>query len=320
MGTGGLKVRKGIAALAITVMTAGMCIFGGSTALTAFVSGGETIIPGAGTFAAGAAVYAQEANSAEKMPAEAAQNTKPAGSDKAQTVQYKVKYIDYNTGKKLAKSVTRVGCVGDKPVVPAREIDGYKPRYYSGTMTLSANEADNVIPIYYVKISEAAAGSGSTGNASGSRAGSSGGGSVADPGEMNDLDVPYSETKDGQVLKENDIQRSSKLATGEDAELIASMDDGSDSLDGQSVAAAGGENDGSRSVVSAGGEEILDGAVPLASMPNESADNVRVITDQQSKAEAEKKRTGLSIIVAVALIALLAAFTLNRRQQKGKIV
>lgn len=68
---------------------------------------------------------------------------------KGNQVAYTVNYQDVN-GNALMESRTFYGNVGDKPVVAYQYIEGYQPRAYNMTKTLSANEADNVFTFTYV--------------------------------------------------------------------------------------------------------------------------------------------------------------------------
>lgn len=61
-------------------------------------------------------------------------------------------YFETEDGRTLADSVTYYGNVGDKPVVAYQHIDGYQPRYYNLTKTLSENAAENVFTFTYRSI------------------------------------------------------------------------------------------------------------------------------------------------------------------------
>lgn len=69
-------------------------------------------------------------------------------------VGYTVNYVDANGNELLKPDTDRVGKVGDKPIVPFRYIEGYLPQAYNLTLTLSANEADNVFTFIYNPIPE----------------------------------------------------------------------------------------------------------------------------------------------------------------------
>ena len=70
---------------------------------------------------------------------------------KGSLVAYTVRYRDAS-GRELLPDGTFYGNVGDKPVVAYRYIDGYQPRYYNVTKTLSENAAENVFTFYYDKL------------------------------------------------------------------------------------------------------------------------------------------------------------------------
>ena len=66
-----------------------------------------------------------------------------------------VKYtVNYRTaaGKRLHKSQTYYGNVGDKPVVAFLYVEGYYPQAYNLTKTLTANAADNEFTFIYKKV------------------------------------------------------------------------------------------------------------------------------------------------------------------------
>lgn len=69
------------------------------------------------------------------------------------TVQYTVKFVEYETGKELAASRTYYGRVGDKPVAAYEYIEGYRPRYLAITGTLRADE-ENVWTFEYIPLAE----------------------------------------------------------------------------------------------------------------------------------------------------------------------
>ncbi|MBR1689195.1 MAG: hypothetical protein IJ713_00300 [Oscillibacter sp.] len=90
-------------------------------------------------------------------------------------VAYTINYVDWR-GNQLAPSETYYGNVGDRPVVAYLSIDGYIPRYYNLTATLSANAAENVFDFVYVTSGRR------TGGTSGLNAGGTGGGSGSSGG------------------------------------------------------------------------------------------------------------------------------------------
>ena len=71
-------------------------------------------------------------------------------------VKYVVHYLDENNND-LIKSEEFYGMVGDNPVVSFRYVEGYQPNAYNLTKKLTANEAENVFPFTYSKVSAAAA-------------------------------------------------------------------------------------------------------------------------------------------------------------------
>ena len=83
-------------------------------------------------------------------------------------VKYTVHYLDENNND-LIKSEEFYGMVGDNPVVSFRYVEGYQPNAYNLTKKLTANEAENVFPFTYSKVSAAAADQG--GAAAGGAAG-----------------------------------------------------------------------------------------------------------------------------------------------------
>ena len=87
-------------------------------------------------------------------------------------VKYTVHYLDENNND-LIKSEEFYGMVGDNPVVSFRYVEGYQPNAYNLTKKLTANEAENVFPFTYSKVSAAAADQG---------AAAAGGGAAAGPG------------------------------------------------------------------------------------------------------------------------------------------
>lgn len=74
---------------------------------------------------------------------------------KGNLVAYTVRYLD-SDGKALLAESTFYGNVGDKPVVAYRYVDGYQPRYYNVTRTLSENAAENIFTFYYDKLTRGA--------------------------------------------------------------------------------------------------------------------------------------------------------------------
>ena len=70
---------------------------------------------------------------------------------KGNQVAYTVHYVDTN-GKKLAKSDTFYGNVGDKPVISYKYIKGYAPKSLAQKKTLSENEAENVFKFVYTEL------------------------------------------------------------------------------------------------------------------------------------------------------------------------
>ena len=61
-------------------------------------------------------------------------------------------YVDYTDeyGNIIASTVTYYGNVGDKPIVAYYYIEGYQPRYYNLTKTLSSNEEENNFSFIYI--------------------------------------------------------------------------------------------------------------------------------------------------------------------------
>jgi len=77
------------------------------------------------------------------------------------TVAYTVNYQDVE-GNTLLPSETYYGNVGDKPVVAFRYVEGYQPKAYNLTKTLSENAADNIFTFYYTRIDAGIAAPGAT--------------------------------------------------------------------------------------------------------------------------------------------------------------
>lgn len=71
----------------------------------------------------------------------------------AETVQYTVRFVEYQTGKELAASRTYYGRIGEKPVAAYEYIEGYRPRYLAITGTLREGE-ENVWTFEYVPLAE----------------------------------------------------------------------------------------------------------------------------------------------------------------------
>lgn len=67
---------------------------------------------------------------------------------KKNQVAYTLNFVDAN-GDQIAESETLYGNPGDKPVVAFRYIDGFLPRAYNLTGTLSENVAENVFTFTY---------------------------------------------------------------------------------------------------------------------------------------------------------------------------
>lgn len=82
---------------------------------------------------------------------------------RGEMVAYTVRYQD-TSGKRLAADRTYYGNVGDRPVAAFLYIEGYQPRAYNVTRTLSRNEAENIFTFVYNRIST---GGGSTGTGGG---------------------------------------------------------------------------------------------------------------------------------------------------------
>ncbi len=68
-------------------------------------------------------------------------------------VAYTIQYHD-EAGNDLLPSETYYGNVGDKPVVAYQYVEGYQPRAYNLTKTLSADEAENVFAFVYSRLPE----------------------------------------------------------------------------------------------------------------------------------------------------------------------
>lgn len=68
---------------------------------------------------------------------------------KGDEVAYTVSFVRNSDGTQLDDSVTYYGNVGDKPVVACKFIQGYYPRYYNITGTLSDNAASNQFVFRY---------------------------------------------------------------------------------------------------------------------------------------------------------------------------
>ena len=64
-------------------------------------------------------------------------------------VAYTVSFVRDSDGAQLDDSVTYYGSVGDKPVAACKFIEGYYPRYYNITGTLSENAAANQFVFRY---------------------------------------------------------------------------------------------------------------------------------------------------------------------------
>lgn len=71
----------------------------------------------------------------------------------AQTVPYTLNFVEYETGRELAKPQTYYGKVGEKPVAAYEHIEGYRPRYLAITGTLRADE-ENVWTFEYIPLAE----------------------------------------------------------------------------------------------------------------------------------------------------------------------
>lgn len=71
----------------------------------------------------------------------------------ANSVQYTVRFVEYETGRELASSRAYYGKVGDKPVAAYEYIEGYRPRYLAITGTLRAGE-ENVWTFEYIPLAE----------------------------------------------------------------------------------------------------------------------------------------------------------------------
>ena len=89
-------------------------------------------------------------------------------------VKYTVHYLDENNND-LIKSEEFYGMVGDNPVVSFRYVEGYQPNAYNLTKKLTANEAENVFPFTYSKVSAAAADQGAAAAGGGAAAGGAAG-------------------------------------------------------------------------------------------------------------------------------------------------
>ncbi|MBR1780942.1 MAG: hypothetical protein IJ751_06025 [Oscillospiraceae bacterium] len=72
-----------------------------------------------------------------------------------QLVAYVVNYLDRATGEALHESETFYGTVDERAVVPYLYIENYQPEGLSYVKTLTENEADNVIDIYYNSLTAA---------------------------------------------------------------------------------------------------------------------------------------------------------------------
>lgn len=75
---------------------------------------------------------------------------------KGDTVAYIVNYQDAE-GRMLAPSRTFYGNVGDRPVAAYLYIEGYEPKAYNLTKTLSQNEAENVFTFLYTPVARGGA-------------------------------------------------------------------------------------------------------------------------------------------------------------------
>ena len=61
---------------------------------------------------------------------------------------------DDGNGNKLPNPQTFTGNVGDEVVIAFQYVDGYQPCAYNVKLTLSANEAENVVYFYYVPVGQ----------------------------------------------------------------------------------------------------------------------------------------------------------------------
>lgn len=68
---------------------------------------------------------------------------------KGNEVAYTVHFVRSSDGSVLADPVTYYGNVGDKPVVACKFIEGYYPKYYNITGTLSENASENDFVFQY---------------------------------------------------------------------------------------------------------------------------------------------------------------------------
>lgn len=107
------------------------------------------------------------------FPVEQDQDYVIAYGIKGDMVSYVIRYQDAS-GNTLAPSRTYYGNVGDRPVVAFLYVDGYEPRAYNLTKTLTANEAENVFTFVYAPVRSAQGGGSGGGGTGGAGAGTGG--------------------------------------------------------------------------------------------------------------------------------------------------
>ncbi len=83
---------------------------------------------------------------------------------KGNEVAYTLSFVRDSDGVQLADSVTYYGNVGDKPVAACKFIEGYYPRYYNITGTLSENAAANQFVFRYLPSPVTTTGTAAVGN------------------------------------------------------------------------------------------------------------------------------------------------------------
>lgn len=71
----------------------------------------------------------------------------------ADLVEYTLQFVEYGTGRELAKPKTYYGRAGDKPVAAYEHVEGYRPLYLAITGTLLADE-ENVWTFEYTPLEE----------------------------------------------------------------------------------------------------------------------------------------------------------------------
>ena len=214
-------------------------------------------------------------------------------------VSYTINYLD-TAGNPLAPSETYYGNVGDKPVIAYLYIEGYQPRYYNITGTLSENASENQFDFVYVRAAVAQTTAPGGGEGAGETPGE-------EPGDVSG-DEPGQPTEPGES------------PAGQDQENAPGEPSAGGSQPGSQAGASPADQPAQpEEETFTGPEEILDMDVPLAEFQGEEGQTEE---EQPNPTVISINESGPSILLpfllAVVVILVMVAVWLILLKRKRK--